>query len=676
MATESQTAEKETEAEIIELGGRYEIIVSSPLHHLDCPAGPAFAARSIKDRRIEPFAIVCTAAAMTRMEIIQLMRSVETLGLMRMMDASVLKWPDGSRRLVLVFEKPGGRRLMTAMTDIIEPMPEEYLTRMVIQPAHQALTELSGRGITHGSIRPTNMFFRDITSSGLMIGECVSSPCGFTQPVLFETIERGMAQPAGRGLGNMADDLYALGVTILVLLLGRNPVKHLDDDTLMQMKIERGTYPALVGSLRLSFTITEPLRGLLTDDPKQRWSLTDLDLWINGRRLSPKQPQVPKRAVRPFEFHGEEYLHCRTLSRAFGRFPSQAAVSIDSGDLDRWLRRSMSDETRAGAVAGAIETASAAGKGANLAERLVSRVSMALDPPAPIRYKMKAVMPDGMGSALLEGFIKGDGIQPLAEIIQGQLPMFWVNVQPDFKPEFVPLVHTFDMMRGYLDAPTPGLGIERALYELNLGMPCISPIVYDQFPLNPPELVAALDVAARKSDRPREPIDRHVSAFLAARNRRFDEVLLAQITPGVETVRRSIAMLNILSETQRKYNAEPVPALCEWMVMLLKPAIDRYRNRPLQDRIKKQLETACRDGRLVELARIIDDVEQVRQDQEGFVRAKREYMAIMKELRQIEDRIGDRTEMAESVGRQMAAYVASGIGTVVMAIIVLYFWVM
>ncbi|HYD31229.1 MAG TPA: serine/threonine protein kinase [Azospirillaceae bacterium] len=674
MASDTQTAEKEAEA--IELGGRYEIFPSHPLTHLDNAAGQAFAARGIKERRVEPFVLICTASAMSRMETIQLMRSVETLGLMRMLDAGVIRWPDGSRRLALVFEKPAGKRLMSALQDVIDPMPEEVLTRLVIQPAHSALVELSGRGITHGGIRPTNMFYRDITSSGLMIGECISSPCGYNQPLLFETIERGMALPAGRGLGTVSDDLYALGVTILMLLLGRNPVKHLDDDTLMQMKIERGTYPALVGQMRLSFTITEPLRGFLTDDPKQRWTLTDLDLWLNGRRLSPKQPQVPKRAVRPFEFHGEEYLYCRTLSRAFGRFPQQAAIAIDSGDLDRWLRRSMSDEIRANSVTGAIETASAAGKTANLADRLVARVSMALDPPAPIRYKTKSVMPDGIGPALQEAFIKGENYQPLAEIISGQLPMFWVNVQNDFKPEFVPLVHTFDMMRGYIEAATPGYGIERVLYELNQGMPCISPIVYDQFPLNPPDMIAALDVAARKADRPREPIDRHVAAFFAARNRRFDEVFLAQITPGIEPIRRCLAMLNILSETQRKYNGEPAPYLADWLVVILKPAIDRFRNRPLQEKMRKQLDQACKDGRLVELARIVDDIDQIRQDQDGFAMAKREYQAIIKELRQIEGHIGDREEMAETLGRQFAAYIAAGVGTVLAAGIILYYWVM
>ena len=86
--------------------------------------------------------------------------------------------------------------------------------------------------------------------------------------------------------------------------MGRNPVRQLDDEAMLQAKIDRGTYPALVGTSRISLNLMEPLRGMLADDPKLRWSLNDLDLWLSGRRLSPRQPQVPRKASRPFELAG------------------------------------------------------------------------------------------------------------------------------------------------------------------------------------------------------------------------------------------------------------------------------------------------------------------------------------------------------------------------------------
>jgi hypothetical protein len=209
-----------------------------------------------------------------------------------------------------------------------------------------------------------------------------------------------MAQPSGRGVGTTADDLYALGITILLLFMGRNPLRQLDDEAVLQAKIDRGTYPALVGTSRISLNLMEPLRGMLADDPKQRWSLNDLELWLSGRRLSPRQPQVPRKASRPFDFSGTLYWHCRGLARAFARNTAAAVPLIDSGELDRWLRRSLGDESRA---------------------------CLALDPAGPIRYKQKAVMVDGFGAALADAFVRNEGYQALGEAISAQLPSFWVK---------------------------------------------------------------------------------------------------------------------------------------------------------------------------------------------------------------------------------------------------------
>src|SRR3546814_10365001 len=102
--------------------------------------------------------------------------------------------------------------------------------------------------------------------------------------------------PSGRGNGAVADDLYALGATILYLLQGHSPLAGLDDRSIVAAKIEKGSFAAMSGEARLPVGLMEPLRGLLMDDPQQRWTIEDLDLWVSGRRLSPKQAQPPKRA--------------------------------------------------------------------------------------------------------------------------------------------------------------------------------------------------------------------------------------------------------------------------------------------------------------------------------------------------------------------------------------------
>ena len=660
-------------ADPVKLGEHYEILPNAPLLVLNGPGGNAYTARSLRDKRGEPYALIGHGATLPRTDIAATVASLDNQVHMRLLQWGVVDWPaDHGRRYCMIFERPAGRRLMNAVNEAVEPIPEDHLTRQIIHPLVSALKELSSRGVVHGAIRPTNLFYRDLASGGLMLGECLSTPPGYGQPVLLETVERGLASPAGRGNGTMADDLYSLGVTLLLLLLGRNPVAHLDDEAIIQAKIERGSYPALVGQMRLPLAINEVIRGLLVDDPKQRWTLQDLDLWVAGRRLSPKQPQVPRRAARPLEFQGQEYWHCRTLARALAKHVPAAATVIEGGELDKWLRRSMGDDARADAVANAIQTAST-GKAGHMSERLVSRVCMALDPTAPIRYRGKAMMPDGIGGMLSDAFLRGESPQPVAEVLANQLPMFWVNVQSDFKPEFVPMVQNFDQIRAFLDRTAHALGVERVLYEMNPTMPCISPLVAKQVPTTPAELLRALDWMAAGGERHKEPIDRHIAAFLAVRHRRTDELLYTQLGSSVETMRRVIAMLTILADVQARTGTDGLSHLAAWVVALLEPAFRRFHSRPQQEAVRKQADAAAHNGRLGDLLKIVDDPEALRRDKLEFEAAQIAYREADTEINKLRQTIADRGAIIESSGRQVAAIVSSLLSTLLDGGIILFF---
>jgi hypothetical protein len=661
-------------ADSVKLGDRYEVLLTTPLPGLNSVGGTAQTARSLRDKRGTPFAIVCDAGILPRTDIVNTVASVENATLMRLLDHGVVDWPpDKARHFTFIFEKPPGRRLMETVNDTVDPMPEDALTRHIIQPIVGVLKELSGRGVVHGAIRPSNLFLRDLASGGLVVGECLSTPTGFGQPVLLETVERGMAHPAGRGTGTTADDLYSFGVTLLLLLLGRNPVAGLDDDTIQQAKIERGTYPALVGTMRLPMAVAEPLRGLMVDDPKQRWTLNDLDLWLSGRRLSPKQPQIPRRAARPLEFQGADYWYYRTLARAMSRNPAAATPVIENGELDKWLRRSMSDEARGEIVNQAVQSASSTGKAGSVTDRLLARVCLALDPTAPIRYRNKAIMPSGIGPALAHAFMRDESPQAIGEIVGNQLPMFWVSVQPEFRPEFVPLAQSFDHLRSNLERSGYGLGIERVLYELNPTAPCLSPLVASQYPLTPADLLRALDVHAASSSRAKEPMDRHIAAFLAVHQKRSEEMFFGQLAPTIDPQRRFIAMLTILSEVQARSGADHLPHLCAWLVSLLDPAFKRFYSRPRQAEVRRQAQAAAEDGRLPVLLKVVDDPEAIRQDRSAFEAAQLSYREVDGEIERLKRMLGDRDGIIATSGRQVAAIISSMVSTVLLAGLIFIF---
>ena len=80
-----------------------------------------------------------------------------------------------------------------------------------------------------------------------------------------------MAEPSARSRGGVADDLYSLGVCVIFLLLGRNPVHELSTAEIVERKINQGSYAVLTSGARIQMNMMELLRGLLSDDPRERW---------------------------------------------------------------------------------------------------------------------------------------------------------------------------------------------------------------------------------------------------------------------------------------------------------------------------------------------------------------------------------------------------------------------
>jgi len=670
-AQQSGPTDRDFQNDGVELNSRYAILPTFPLQALNTVNGNAFAARHVRDRKTDTFAYVLPGLLPPRFDVMGAVKAVESQAQMHIADWGVIDWPpERAKRFCIVAERPNGRRLLRTMSDTREPMTEDQIVRTVLGPMAGALRELASRGVVHGAVRPTNMFYRDLAGGSIMLGECVCAPAHFGQSPLFLTIERGMAQPGGRGLGNAGDDLYALGVSILVLLLGRNPARG-DDEAVMNAKIDRGSYPALAGDVRVPLNLIEPLRGLLIDDPKQRWSLEELELWLSGRRLSPKQPQVPRRAVRPIEFGGSELWHARALARAFARNSKAAAAIVETGELDKWLRRSLGDEARADAAATAVDTASV-GKGGSLEDRLVARVCIALDPVAPIRYRDLAVMPDGVGPLMGELAAAERGLQPVAELIAAQLPMFWINNLPDAKLELIPLVETFEQLRTFLERGQYGYGIERCLYDLNPAMACLSPIVSRYYPNGPKELLEALEIVAAEKDRPKAPMDRHIAAFLMTRVRRMNDRLMPLLAPTAEPSRMALALLTVLADVQRKHGPIALPQLSGWMVELLGPVVEQFRNRRTRETVRRDLRRAADTGNLAALQALVDDAKATARDTQGFEAAQRQFDMHEREIATLEHEIANRNELVGSLGKQAAAAISGLFGTLILIGYVLF----
>ena len=417
----------------VDLNKRYEIMPGAPIERLNSPTASAFMAGDRVLDYDDLFALVCDTDVLARRDVLPKIRDLMGGATLRLMDWGIVEWPnDEQRHLVIIYEQPVGDALMADLGGEIAPMDELELTRVVLPSIASALGQLSANQVTHRAIRPDNIFYTDETRQGVILGENTSAPAGYNQPVMFETIDFGMAMPEGRGPGTTADDIYALGVTMLMLLLGHNPVADIEDHELIAAKIKQGSYRTLLGGKQVAPTMREPFRGMQSDDPAKRWNLEDLEMWLNGRRLSPVQAAVTERAQHPFQFEDKKYYCCRSLAYGLARDWRSASLMVKQGNIARWVRRSIGDEGRAAAVDAALKATKARRgsiKGPSVDIALVGRVCMALDPRAPIRYKGFSSTFWGLEQAMAATFQHKDRAQTFTEVILHDLPIFWLQLQ-------------------------------------------------------------------------------------------------------------------------------------------------------------------------------------------------------------------------------------------------------
>ncbi len=640
----------------VDLNNRYEIMPGAPIEKLDSPTASAFVARDRVLGYDDLFALVCDTDVVARRDILPRIRDLMGGATLRLMDWGIVDWPkDGQRHFVIILEHPVGDALMADLGGEIAPMDELELTRVILPSVISALGQLSANRITHRAIRPDNIFYTDETRQGVIFGENTSAPPGYNQPVMFETIEFGMAMPEGRGPGTTDDDIYALGVTMLMLLLGQNPVADIDDHDLIAAKIKEGSYRTLLGGKQVVPPMREPLRGMLSDDPAQRWSLEDLEMWLNGRRLSPMQAGLAERAQRPFHFEDKMYYCCRSLAHGLARDWRSASLMVKQGNIARWVRRSIGDEERAEAIDAALGVAKDSRgplKGPSAGIALVSRVCMALDPAAPIRYKGFSSTFWGLEQAMAATFQHKDRAQVFTEMILHDLPIFRLRLQKMTVADVAAKTRSFERLAQYLKNPRLGFGIERCLYAFNPTQHCLSPFIEADQVVHISELLPALDRVGRS--RPEVvPIDRHIAAFIGARFKENVDKPLTGFANKNNQERSALGLLNVLALLQWRLGPPELPGLANWVGEHLTPVVASFHNRAERLRLEKELPRFIAKGDLSELFNFLSDSGRRERDQRGFAQASEAYAAAETEIAQLKSGAAD-PERARTAGHRFA----------------------
>ena len=547
------------------------------------------------------------------------------------------------RRYALVLERPLGGRVLSHLTERGTKLTEREISRDVLPQLVAALADIGEHGVAHRALRPDNLFYADAARTNVALGECASEPAGYSQPAAYETVERAMAMPEGRGEGTIECDFYALGVTVFELLTGHTAGGGQDDDALLMAKITRGSFLALVGDTPLSNPMRELLGGLLCDDSEQRWSAEDVRLWQQGGSRSPRIKLRARRAARPFHFLGGEYRYDRGLAWAFARNPREAADAIPGEAFMRWLVKELDDPDGGSEVSEAIATAD----GSEGDDELVGQTCLILDADSPIRFQSLAICVDGLGPVLAAAVAANDRtvLASLTALIAGSLPTRWIEARIDRRTAAIKSM--FVRLQYILARREAGFGIERCLYELNPSVPCLSPIVAERCVQTIGELFTGLDEAARTAAPTANLTDRHLAAFAASRTQGFDRKL-GLLSGGEDDLQHRLNIVEFLDDLQRRGRPRPVPNLVAWLVRWLEPVVKSLHSERRRKRLQKSLESIAGSGDIYALYTLLDSGRELAKDRAEYRRARAEYARIEGESRRLAT---DRAGLAESAKR-------------------------
>ncbi|WP_395020536.1 hypothetical protein [Dongia sp.] len=630
------------DSDLVMLRDRFEIKPGTRLSQFDQGAALAYAAEDHSQTGRKLFALICPGTVPCRG--LNLPERRSQIPMLWPEASGVVDWPvpvqgGGTvwgRRPVLVYPQPAGERMLKDPSLPLPTLTEQLIARNIIKPALAVLKELSNLGVAHRAIRPSNIFYALGSSGEIVFGECFATPPGSEQPAVYETVENGLANRMGRASGSQADDLYALGVLVLFLHMG-NPLHAMNDEQVLAAKINFGTFSALAGGEKVSPTMAEMLRGLLSDKVSDRWTLKNLEMWMLGQYFNPVLPNLPQRATRPIRLGGGEHMNRPAAANAMACHWDDALANLDNGTLESWLKRGFNDDKVAEPLHLIKGLSMSYGPSTGAKHRMVSRLIQFMGPNLPICYKSIRVNPAAMGNMLAAVIDQPPLRTEFVEMLRGRLPQGWLDQQPKLTSELASLRRTLDSIEKVVERPGPGYSVERVLYDLDPAMPCRSELIGDYYVTSLKDLLPAIDAALPGAEAGTLPMDRHIAAFAAAKIARPVERELTLIGNPADQSGYRMGILRLIAAVQRQHPSHDLPRLAETLLELTKPVVESFHRIQARSDLRVKLERLAAQSDFVEMADLLDEDGALRQsDIQGFDQAQQAYAALEKEAQWLE----------------------------------------
>jgi len=636
---------------------RYEVYPSLPLPEYDSGIAKAFTAIDKMQPDLLLFCLICYPNIPIRLDELRKLSGKSVGHNILVENYGNLDWPLHEQQcLGIIFQRPTGQSIDKYFkSEEFSDQEKLEKAKLILLSSISALRNLNKLGITHRSIRPSNVFFSDSNGEDIIFGECVTTPPGFSQSLELETIERGIADEGSRGNGDVSDDIYAVAATISILLQNTGSFPTFASEQISFNKIIKGSFNILVGERLKSQKISKVLEGMLQDKIEERWNLNDIELWLGGETITPRVYEKETRASQGLTFDGIEYFTKSTLAYSMSQNRSKAVEIIKSGALTKWSEKSLKDKVLASKISQVTDDTTVQKDRAKYAdELLLSKILIVMCPTYPISYKNILYTSDGFGSGLAIELLRGGDAKTYTESVSLGLLNFSFQLNSNDKIKNEDRIEITNQINRYLQKAGPGFGVERCLYELNPGCPCQSPIIIKENIFFSSMLLPTLDKIAGTTNTQKSPIDRHIAAFIASKINDDLEQYLSEIGDFDKSI-QTLGMLKLLVHIQKNLSSTHLLGLAKWVGGLMAPAIRIYNSRKLRKDIESGIPQIIRNGNLGELLKLIDDPSHKEEDQLGYQTAMNEFKEAEETILKTETNSDPESEVAVKTSRQAAS---------------------
>lgn len=586
---------------------RFEIRFDHPLPELDSNGAKAYEVKDNINPQRSLFALICGSETSPRLSYLPYMKSIDAPNILKLVEYGIVTAETGNETIALVYNKPTGARadIFDENTEKMTPDTFKSLALSLLS----ACDVLKTFGLTHRAIRLNNIFYKDPSHKELVLGDCLAAFPSMYQPLAYETIENMLCQPQSRGNGVFENDLYAVGVALLGLVLNRDITSELSTGEQIRQKLKNSSFTFLSGNEKIHNQITIVLRSLLDDNPEDRCDYTRLFNYYDGKTTAFSSTDSYDRSTRALTVNGEKCYTRKSAALTMLANPDFGIEVIQSGKLLEWIKNGLENEK----LYAKIEKQITAEKENPDKSLLLARICIFLDCSLPLKSGDSYMFPGGLAKTIFYNKKNNIPLTALQTLIATDIIKLWYQEQPSLRAPT-----NAGEFKLYISRNDYGYGFDRIMYDFDEDLPCISPLVGKTFVNNLSRLLKALDNF--KGDYNTLPFDKNIIAYLRCKMGKKIDGILIDINANQDTLKLG-AVIRLYASIQSKNGPAQLINLTQWLVNMSKPLIQSYHNIKYQKYLEQELLQISKNGKIIEIVDILENDEARNRDRTDFSEA-------------------------------------------------------